>query len=74
MSNMNPDITLVNVGDRPNLQVLRQLLIQTQDVGHLRSCESSVSHSKPYIFEPRAYQIGCLFEFILSRDTSNSDW
>ena len=29
---MNPDITLVNACDRPNLQVLRQLLIQTQDV------------------------------------------
>ena len=29
---MNPDITLVNADDRPNLQVLRQLLNQTQDV------------------------------------------
>ena len=29
---MNPDITLVNAGDRPNLQLLRQLLNQTPEI------------------------------------------
>ena len=29
---MNPDITLVNAGDRPNLQLLRHVLNQTPEI------------------------------------------